>query len=212
MTRGIYDEAIRFIEQHQDRPFYINVGVISRIIRSIHRELRRQVQGCRCRRVQVCRTDARKVCGVQGARGRRERAYAAIHGGYPFDGRGYCRLLRRVDELGFARQYDCCLFQRSRPSPARCESFQGPEARKKRGKNAKPSSAEMEYSRLDAMVYAGIYRVESTAFGKVECACHGSSDGQGHVPAGRVDEKVCPQWHRLASYTLLHCWREDQRP
>ncbi len=99
------------------------------------------------------------------------------------------RLLQRVDELGLRENTIVVFSSDQGPAPIEANAGRDPEARKKRGKNAKPPSAEAEYSRLDSMGYAGILRG-----GK-----HGMHEGgvrvpwivrwPARVPAGRVDDK-----------------------
>ena len=68
------------------------------------------------------------------------------------------RLLKRLDELGLRDNTIVVFSSDQGPAPIEASASKDPEGRKKRGKNSKPPSAEAEYSRLDAMGYAGIHR------------------------------------------------------
>jgi len=193
-TRGrdarIYDEAIRFIERHKDGPFYINVwshiphhkiappaSYLEKFKDVVVDEskfaspMREKFATCKARGGDVSEHMRRYLADV-----------------YSMD-EDIGRLLNRVDELGL-RDNTLVVFSSDQgPSPIAASAAKDPEARKNRGKNAKPPSAEAEYSRLDSMGYTGIYRG-----GK-----HGMYEGgvrvpwivrwPARVPAGRVDDR-----------------------
>ena len=193
-TRGrdarIYDEAIRFIEKYKDGPFYINVW--SHI--SHHKiappasylEKFKDVVVDESKFAAPMR-DKFATCKARGGdvSAHMRRYLADI---YAMD-EDIGRLLQRVDELGLRENTIVVFSSDQGPAPIEASASKDPEARKKRGKNAKPPSAEAEYSRLDSMGYAGIHRG-----GK-----HGMYEGgvrvpwivrwPARVPAGRVDDK-----------------------
>lgn len=192
-TRGrdarIYDEAIRFMEKHQKEPFYINIwshiahhkiappeGYVERFSDLVVDEskfappMQEKFSACKSRGGDVSEHMRRYL--------------ADIHSMDEDIG----RVLKRVDELGL-RQNTLIVFSSDQgPAVLDADAAKDPEARKRRGKNSKPPTAETEFSRLDAMGYAGIYRG-----GK-----HGMYEGgvrvpwivrwPARVPAGRVDD------------------------
>lgn len=193
-TRGrdarIYDEAIRFIETHQDKPFYINVwSHISHHKIDPPASYVAKFQDVIVDEAKFAAPMREKFANCQARGGdvseHMRRYLADIHSMDEDIG----RLLQRLDELGL-RENTIVVFS-SDQGPAHIEATgsRDPEARKKRGKNAKPLTAETEFSRLDSMGYAGPYRG-----GK-----HGMYEGgvrvpwivrwPRKVPAGRVDEQ-----------------------
>ena len=191
-TRGrdarIYDEAIRFIEQHQGGPFYLNVW--SHI--SHHKIAPPASYVAKFKDVVVDESKfsapMREKFALVKARGgdvsEHMRRYLADIASMDEDIR---RLLKRVDELGLRENTIVVFSSDQGPAPIQASASKDPEARKKRGKNPKAPSDEAEYSRLDALGYAGEYRG-----GK-----HGIYEGgvrvpwivrwPARVPAGRVD-------------------------
>lgn len=193
-TRGrdarIYDEAIRFIEEHKEGPFYVNVwshishhkiappaSYVERFKDVVVDESRFSVP--MREKFAVCRERGGDVSEHM------RRFLADIHSMDEDVG----RLLTRVDELGLRGNTIIVFSSDQGPAQIEASSSKDPEARKRRGKNAKPITAETEYSRLDSMGYAGIHRG-----GK-----HGMYEGgvrvpwlvrwPARVPAGRVDEE-----------------------
>jgi len=193
-TRGrdarIYDEAIRFIERHKDGPFYINVwshiphhkiappasylGKFQDVFvdeSKFAAPMRDKFARCKARGGDVSEHMRRYLADI-----------------YSMD-EDIGRLLKRLDELGLRDNTIVVFSSDQGPAPIEASASKDPEGRKKRGKNSKPPSAEAEYSRLDAMGYAGIYRG-----GK-----HGMFEGgvrvpwivrwPARVPAGRVDDR-----------------------
>ena len=191
-TRGrdarIYDEAIRFIEQHGEGPFYVNVwshiahhkiappaSYVEKFQDVVVDEakfappMHDKVAACRSRGGDVSEHLRRYL--------------ADIHSMDEDIG----RLLRCVEALGLRDNTIIVFSSDQGPAPLEASSAKDPEARKKRGRNAKPPTPETENSRLDAMGYAGIHRG-----GK-----HGIYEGgvrvpwivrwPARVPAGRVD-------------------------
>ena len=193
-TRGrdarIYDEAVRFMEQHQAGPFYINIW--SHIAHHKIAPPESYVEKFKDVVVDESRFAApmQEKFAACKARGgdvseHMRRYLADVHSMDEDIG----RLLRRVDELGL-RENTLIVFNSDQgPALLEATAAKDPEARKKRGKNAKPLTPETEYSRLDSMGYAGIHRG-----GK-----HGMYEGgvrvpwivrwPGRVPAGRVDDR-----------------------
>lgn len=193
-TRGrdarIYDEAVRFMEQHRAGPFYINIW--SHIAHHKIAPPESYVEKFKDVVVDESRFAApmQEKFAACKARGgdvseHMRRYLADVHSMDEDIG----RLLRRVDELGL-RENTLIVFNSDQgPALLEATAAKDPEARKKRGKNAKPLTPETEYSRLDSMGYAGIHRG-----GK-----HGMYEGgvrvpwivrwPGRVPAGRVDDR-----------------------
>lgn len=193
-TRGrdarIYDEAIRFIEQHKAGPFYLNIwshishhkiappaSYVEKFKDLVVDEskfaapMREKFAACKARGGDVSEHMRRYLADI-----------------YSMD-EDIGRVLKRVDELGLRDNTIVVFSSDQGPAPLDANAAKDPEARAKRGKNPKPQTAETEYSRLDALGYAGIYRG-----GK-----HGMLEGgvrvpwivrwPARVPADRVDDK-----------------------
>jgi N-acetylgalactosamine-6-sulfatase len=174
----IYDEAIRFIEQHKGGPFYMNVwGHISH-----HKVDPQQSYIEKFKDVTVDESKFAEpmqekfaACKAQGGNvSEHMRAYMAdIHSLDEDIG----RLLKRLDELGLSENTIVIFSSDQGSAPISADG-------KKRG----GKDAESQSMRLNAMGYNGIYRG-----GK-----HGMYEGgvrvpwivrwPGHVPAKRVDE------------------------
>jgi len=192
-TRGrdarIYDEAIRFVEQHRERPFYINVW--SHI--SHHRIAPPAAYVDKFQDLVIDETkfaapmlEKFAACRARGGdvSEHMRRYLADIHSMDEDIG----RLLKCVDSLEIRRNTVVVFSSDQGPAPLEANEARDPEARKKRGKNTKPMTAETAYSRLDAMGYTGEHRG-----GK-----HGIYEGgvrvpwivrwPGRVPAGRIDQ------------------------
>lgn len=185
----IYDEAIKFIEQHKGGPFYMNVW--SHI--SHHRiappeswvkkfaglvvdeskfapPMREKFELCKARGGDVSEHMGRYLADI-----------ASMD-----DDIG--RLLQRLDELGLRSNTIVVFSSDQGPAPINANTEQDPEARKRRNKTPKDADGASD-SRLDAMGYAGEFRG-----GK-----HGMLEGgvrvpwivrwPDRVPAGRVDAK-----------------------
>jgi len=184
-TRGrdapIYDEAIRFIEQHADRPFYVNVWG-----HSTHHPVN-PPQSC------VDRFQDLVVREADFPEPMREKFALAksLGGDVNVAMRNYLgelsaldddigRLLTRLDELGLAQQ-TIVVFSSDHGSPS-------PKPPGQNAKN-KPTNADQEQFRLNLMGFNG-----NLSGGK-----HGMEEGgvrvpfiirwPGRVPAGRVDEQ-----------------------
>jgi N-acetylgalactosamine-6-sulfatase len=191
-TRGrdarVYDEAIRFIEQHQDRPFYLNVW--SHIS---HHKI--APPATYVEKFQDLVVDESKfaapmqekfaACKARGGDvSEHMRRYLADI--YSMD-EDIGRLLKRLDELGLRANTLVVFSSDQGPAPLEASAARDPEARKQRGRVPKSPSADAAYSRLDALGYASEFRG-----GK-----HGMYEGgvrvpwivrwPAHVPAGRVD-------------------------
>jgi arylsulfatase A-like enzyme len=193
-TRGrdarIFDEAIRFIEKYKTGPFYLNVwshishhkiappaSYVEKFNDLVVDESK--FAAPMREKFEICRKRGGDVSEHM------RRFLADIHSLDDDIG----RLLKRVDELGLRENTIVVFSSDQGPAPIESDASRDPEARKKRGKNTKPPSAEAEFSRLDSMGYAGIHRG-----GK-----HGMYEGgirvpwlirwPVRVPAGRVDEE-----------------------
>ena len=164
-TRGrdarIYDEAIRFIEQHKDGPFYINVwshiahhkiappaSYVEKFKDVVVDEskfaapMQEKFAACKARGGDVSEHMRRYLADI-----------------YSMD-EDIGRLLKRVDELGL-RDNTIVVFNSDQgPAAINASVDKDPEAKIARGKAPKNAvaSKEAEYSRLNAMGYVGEFR------------------------------------------------------
>jgi arylsulfatase A-like enzyme len=184
----IYDEAIRFIEQHQGGPFYVNVwshishhkiappaSYVEKFKDVVVDEskfsapMREKFAACKARGGDVSEHMRRFLADI-----------ASMD-----DDIG--RLLQRLDELGLREKTIVVFSSDQGPAPIEASSGKDPEARKKRGKNAKSPSADAEYSRLDSMGYVGEYRGGKHTMYEGGVRVPWIVRWPGRVPAGRVD-------------------------
>ena len=185
----IFDQAIKFMEQHQDGPFYMNVwGHISH-----HKIAPPASYVARFKDVVVDESKfsavMREKFAICKARGgdvsEHMRRYLADINSMDDD---VGRLLKRLDELGLSNNTIVVFSSDQGPSDIRATADRDPDKKKKRDKT-KADDSDAEYSRLDAMGYTGGFRG-----GK-----HGMYEGgvrvpwivrwPGHVPTKQVDEK-----------------------
>ena len=184
----IYDEAIKFIEQHKGGPFYMNVW--SHI--SHHQINPPQSYVDRFKDVVVDESKfsapMREKFATCKARGgdvsEHMRRYLADIASMDDD---IGRLLKRLDALGLSNKTIVVFSSDQGPADIRDSVEADPDAKKK--KKANKSADTAASSRLDAMGYAGEFRG-----GK-----HGMLEGgvrvpfivrwPGHVPTKRVDEQ-----------------------
>ncbi len=190
-TRGrdapIYDEAIKFIEQHKGGPFYMNVWDHV----SHHKVDPPQNYVDKFKDVIV---DESKFSEPM----QEKFATCKARGGDVSDHlRHYLadiftmdedvgRLLKRLDDLGLSS--NTIVVFSSDQGPADIRASDGKDPKRKRAKKDGATSDDQTYLRLNAMGYSGIYRG-----GK-----HGMYEGgvrvpfivrwPGHIPAGRVDK------------------------
>lgn len=175
----IFDEAIKFMEQQKNSPFYMNVwGHISHHKIDPPQSYIEKFKDLTVDETKFAAPIQEKFAMCKAAGGNvseHMRAYLADI--YSLD-EDIGRLLKRLDELGL-RQNTIVIFS----------SDQGPSPLITAGKINGPLDADAQFFRLHAMGYSGIYRG-----GK-----HGMYEGgirvpwivrwPGHVPAKRVDEK-----------------------
>jgi N-acetylgalactosamine-6-sulfatase len=185
----IYDEAIKFMEQHKAGPFYMNVW--SHISHHTIAPPQRYVDRFKDVVVDESKFSAvmREKFAICKARGgdvsEHMRRYLADLNSMDED---IGRLLKRLDELGL-RDNTIVVFNSDQgPADIRASAENDPDKKKKRAK-PKVGGSDAEYARLDAMGYSGEFRG-----GK-----HGMFEGgvrvpwivrwPGHVPAKQVDEQ-----------------------
>lgn len=175
----IFDNAIAFIEQHRERPFYVNVwGHISHhpvVPPAEYVERFRDVAIDESRFAPPMLEKFAHCRGRGGDVSEHLRRYLADVSSLDDD---VGRLLRKIDELGLADR-TIVVFS----------SDQGPAPLADEANNRKKGANDKEDLRLNAMGYAGVLRG-----GK-----HGMYEGgvrvplivrwPGHVPAGRVDDR-----------------------
>ncbi len=185
----IYDEALKFMEQHQNGPFYMNVW--SHI--SHHTIAPPQSSLARFKDVIVDESkfsagmrEKFAICKARGGNVSEHMCrYLADINSMDED---IGRLLKRLDELGL-RDNTIVVFNSDQgPADIRASAENDPDKKRKRNKT-KAGGSDAEYSRLDAMGYSGEFRG-----GK-----HGMFEGgvrvpwivrwPGHVPAKRVNDK-----------------------
>jgi arylsulfatase A-like enzyme len=190
----IYDEAIQFIEQHQNTPFYLNVwGHVSH-----HKVDPPQSYVDKFKDVVIDESkfspamqEKFAVCKAQGGDvSKHMQAYLADI--YSLD-EDIGRLLKRLDELGLSQNTIVIFSSDQGAAPIRSEENKDSSNKTSSNKASKSkgsgSKDDVDNLRLNAMGYNGIYRG-----GK-----HGMYEGgvrvpwivrwPGHVPANRVDEK-----------------------
>ncbi|MBU6300233.1 MAG: sulfatase-like hydrolase/transferase [Verrucomicrobia bacterium] len=155
----IYDEAMRFIEQHKDRPFYVNVW--SHI--SHHRIAPPKSYVPKFHDLAVDESKfappMRAKLAACKARGgdvnlHLRRYLADLHSMDEDIG----RLLDRLDALGLSDHTIVVLSGDQGPAPIDVDPAMDPEARRLRGKEPKPADTAAEFARLDAMGFAGNLR------------------------------------------------------
>jgi N-acetylgalactosamine-6-sulfatase len=187
----IYDEAIKFLEEHKDGPFYLNVwshvshhpinpppAYVDKFKDLVVDEskfsepMQEKFTACKARGGDVSEHMRRYLAEI-----------------FSLD-EDVGRLLKRLDELGLRDNTIVVFSSDQGPAPIRESEDKEPSERKarKRGKTAKTNEGELDI-RLSSMGYSGGLRG-----GK-----HGMDEGgvrvpfivrwPGHVSAGRVDEK-----------------------
>ena len=175
----IYDEAINFIEQHKDRPFYMNVwGHVSHHKVDPPQSYIDMFKDLKVDESKFAEPMQEKFAACKALGGdvsEHMRAYLADI--FTLD-EDVGRLLKRLDELGL-RENTIVVFS----------SDQGAAPIREDGKKTGGKKDDSDNSRLNAMGYGGIYRG-----GK-----HGMYEGgvrvpwivrwPGHVPANLVDDK-----------------------
>jgi len=186
----VYDEAIRFIEQHKGGPFYVNVwshishhkiappaSYVEKFKDVVVDEskfaapMREKFAACKARGGDVSEHMRRYLADI-----------------YSMD-EDIGRLLNRVDELGLRDNTIVVFSSDQGPAPLEASAMKDPEARTQKGKNSKPQSAESEYSRLDSMGYAGGFRGGKTGMYEGGVRVPWIVRWPARVPASRVDEK-----------------------
>jgi N-acetylgalactosamine-6-sulfatase len=193
-TRGrdarVYDEAIRFIEQRKAGPFYLNIwshishhkiappaSYVDKFKDVVVDEskfaapMRAKFAACKARGGDVSEHMRRYLADI-----------------HTMD-EDIGRVLKRVDELGLRDNTVVVFSSDQGPAPLEASAMKDPEARKQKGRNSKPQSAESEHSRLDSMGYVAGLRGGKTGMYEGGVRVPWIVRWPARVPAGRVDEK-----------------------
>jgi N-acetylgalactosamine-6-sulfatase len=193
-TRGrdarVYDEAIRFIEQRKAGPFYLNIwshishhkiappaSYVDKFKDVVVDEskfaapMRAKFAACKARGGDVSEHMRRNLADI-----------------HTMD-EDIGRVLKRVDELGLRDNTVVVFSSDQGPAPLEASAMKDPEARKQKGRNSKPQSAESEHSRLDSMGYVAGLRGGKTGMYEGGVRVPWIVRWPARVPAGRVDEK-----------------------
>ncbi len=188
----IYDEAIRFIEQYQGQPFYLNVwSHIAHhriapppsyvdIFQSLMVDeskfaspMHEKFAACKLRGGDISEHMRRYLADI-----------------YSMD-EDIGRLLQRLDELGLRNNTIVVFSSDQGPAPLNSSPAKDPEARLRRGKAPKKEldDKDAEYARLDSMGYAGIYRGGKHTVYEGGVRVPWIVRWPAKVPAGRVDDQ-----------------------